>query len=235
LTTQSILPNTLRIRGSKSPRKNSSSTHGARKLTNTKLISAHIGGQLHLSRATFINDTGPALQADRLTVDDHAFFDGFSAKGHGEEGAVLLPGTHVGGQLHFRGTRIENDAGSALTADRLTVNDHAIFDSLDVKSTGEPGAVRLYGAHIVGHLYFRGGTITNYIGPAVAADGLTVDGDVNFHNKVTDKGYFVNPVTAIGSGNQGAVRMIGAHIGGRLLLGHASFNNDTGPRSTPTV
>ena len=31
LTTQSILPNTLRIRGSKSPRKNSSSTHGARK------------------------------------------------------------------------------------------------------------------------------------------------------------------------------------------------------------
>lgn len=35
LTTQSILPNTLRIRGSKSPRKNSSSTHGARKLTNT--------------------------------------------------------------------------------------------------------------------------------------------------------------------------------------------------------
>ena len=35
LTTQSILPNTLRIRGSKRPRKNSSSTTGARKLTNT--------------------------------------------------------------------------------------------------------------------------------------------------------------------------------------------------------
>ncbi|WP_146955914.1 hypothetical protein [Glutamicibacter soli] len=65
--------------------------HGAVRLLGTK-----IGGQLSLSDAILTNETGPALLADRLSVDGDLFLDGnFCACGSGEYGAVRLKGAKV--------------------------------------------------------------------------------------------------------------------------------------------
>jgi hypothetical protein len=80
----------------------------------------------------------------------------------------------------------------------------------------------MIGAHIGSQLRFSSGTITNKSGPAVVADGLTVDDSVYFHNRVT----------ATGTGELGAVRLFGARIGGQLLLGDATLANDGGPALT---
>ena len=64
------------------------------------LLGAHIGGQLGCTGATLRNDSGPALTADGLQVDQDMYLrGGFTATGAGEDGAVSLPGAHIGGQL----------------------------------------------------------------------------------------------------------------------------------------
>lgn len=64
----------------------------------------------------------PALDGDGLRVQgDVLLGDGFTATGHGEEGAVRLLGAHISGQLNLNGARLANDAGPALVADGLHV------------------------------------------------------------------------------------------------------------------
>jgi hypothetical protein len=183
-----------------------------------RLLGAHIGGQLHLRDATLSSDAGTALYAERLTVDDHAFFDGFSATGHGEEPAVRLLGAHIGGQLHFRDATLSNDAGTALYAERLTVEDHTFLQRFTAVGHGGDGAVRLISAHIGGQLILRDAKLTNDAGPALQADDLTADIVLTF-----DK------VTAVGHGENGGVRLISAHIARQLLLRDSNFTNDAGP------
>jgi len=57
-----------------------------------RLLGAHIKGQLNLNGARLTNETGPALIGDGLHVDGDVFGGGFIATGHGELGAVRLPG-----------------------------------------------------------------------------------------------------------------------------------------------
>jgi hypothetical protein len=50
------------------------------------------------------NDSGPALAADGLQVDQGiSLGDGFTVTGAGSFGAVRLVGAHIGGQLHCEG------------------------------------------------------------------------------------------------------------------------------------
>ena len=71
---------------------------------------------------------------------------------------------------------------------------------------GEHGAVRLLGAHIGGQLDCDGASLRNDSGPALIADGLQVG-----------QGMFLRGgFTATGAGDDGAVRLVGAHIGGQL-------------------
>jgi len=74
------------------------------------------------------------------------------------------------------------------------------------------GAVRLPGAQITGALGLRGATLTNETGPALTADGVSVDGDL-----LLDGGF-----TATGHGENGAVRLPGAQITGGLRVAEAT-------------
>ena len=56
------------------------------------LAGASVTGQLSLRGTTLVNESGPALLADLVTIGDGARLDqDFSAEGEGEAGAVRLP------------------------------------------------------------------------------------------------------------------------------------------------
>ena len=95
-----------------------------------------------------------------------------------------------------------------LTADQLETRGNLVLDR--ISATGE---VRLLGAHIGGQLSFNGASLTNPDGPALNADGLTVDQGV-----FCREGFIAD----------GEVRLIGAHIGGTLEFDGARLTNPNG-------
>ncbi len=114
---------------------------------------------------------------------------GFTATGGGDDGAVRLSGAHIGGSLDCDGASLRNDSGPALYADRLQV-DQAMFlrDGFTATGSGELGAVRLIGAHIGGHLDCTGADLRNDSGPALVAYGLQVGQDMYLSGGFTATG-----------------------------------------------
>jgi hypothetical protein len=182
-----------------------------------RLLGAHLG-QLECDGATMHSDAGPALHADGLRVDRNVFLrDRFEAVGAGEDGAVRLSYAHLGGQLDCTGATMRNNSGPALMADGLQVDqDVSLSQNFEAVGFGVDGAVRLVGAHC-GQLDCQLGMIHNDTGPALVADGLRVDQLVHLHL-----------FEAIGAGEDGAVRLSGAHLGA-LDCTSATMRNDSGP------
>jgi adhesin HecA-like repeat protein len=170
------------------------------------LIGAHIGGQLTLAGAKLTNDSGPALNADGLRVDQSMLCDeGFAATGE-----VRLRAAHIGGAMAFTGARLTNECRRALSADGLRV-DQSMFCHEGFAATG---MITLIGAHIGGQLTLAGANLTNDSGPALIAERLRVDRDMFCHE---------------GFAATGEVSLIGAHVIGQLTLAGASLTNDSGP------
>jgi hypothetical protein len=184
------------------------------------LIGAHIGGQLYYTGAELRTDSGPALDAERLKVDQAMFLHGFTATGSGERGAVRLTGAHIGGQLDCSGAKLRNDSGPALVADGLQVGQGVLLGGgFTARGLGEEGAVDLNFAHIGGNLDCAGATLCNGSGTGLRAYRLQVDGDISL-----TRGFI-----AAANGDRGAVRLTGAHIGGNLDCAGATLFNDGGP------
>jgi hypothetical protein len=170
-----------------------------------RLRGAHVGGQLILDGASLANPSGPALQADWLTVDHGMYCTaGFTAKGE-----IRLPGAHIGGQLAFDGACLTHPTGRALTADRLTV-DQDVFLGNGFVAEGE---VRLAGARIRGQLVFDGADLTNIYGLVLTAEGIVVEQGMFCRNGFTARG---------------EVRLRGADIGGLLAFDDAYLANPSG-------
>lgn len=183
-----------------------------------RLLGARIGGDLNLDHAEITNDTGPALGADDLRTDRNMVMADVAVIGTGELGAVRLLGAHIGGQLNIRHAEITNHSGSALHAEGLhTENSASLFNATMIGTAGQ-GAVRLSGAHIGRYLDLDHAEITNDTGPALKADDLRTDIDM-----------FMRAATMIGTGELGAVRLSGAHIGGQLRLDGIRVDNESGP------
>ena len=189
------------------------------------LRGAHIGGHLDCTGANLSNDSGPALVADSLQVDQDVFLrDGFTATGSGSGsglGAVNLPGAHIGGHLDCTGATLRNDSGPALDAYSLQVGlGMHLFGGFTATASSGLGAVNLTGAHIGARLLCDGASLYNDSGPALAAyGGLQVSQGV----------FLRRGFTATGAGKSGTVRLIGAHIGGELDCTGADLRNDSGP------
>ncbi|MCU1610673.1 MAG: hypothetical protein JWM45_2589 [Pseudonocardiales bacterium] len=183
-----------------------------------RLLGAHIKGQLNLNGARLTNETGPALIGDGLHVDGDVFGGGFIATGHGELGAVRLPGAHIIGQLNFNGAELANQAGPALIGDGLRVDGGLVLaEGFTASGHYERGAVRLPGAHIRGQLNLACATLVNPAGAALIGDHLEVDG-----------GVYLDGFTATGYGEDGVVRLPDAHITGQLNLDRAELTNPAG-------
>jgi hypothetical protein len=182
------------------------------------LVGGHLG-RLECDGATMRNDAGPALVADRLQVDQGVFLrGGFEAVGAGERGAVQLIGAHLGG-LECDGATMRNDAGPALVADGLQV-DQGVFLSggFEAVGAGKRGAVQLIGAHL-GRLECNGATMRNDAGPALVADGLQVDQDV----------FLSGGFEAVGAGYDVTLDLSAARIGGVLVFAPARLEHTAAP------
>ncbi len=175
------------------------------------LRGAHIGGDLLLAGATLTGHDGVALRGGGLRVEQSMRSDdGFTAMGE-----VNLLSARIGGNLSFVGAALSNPKGSALLAARISVGGamfcgHAIDNPGGFSAKGE---VRLVGARVGGFISFRGATLANPGGIALAADGLTVEQSISF----TD-----------GFAATGEVRLLGARLGGDLIFTGATLSNPGG-------
>ena len=88
----------------------------------------------------------------------------------------------------------------------------------DIRGGGPAGAINLVGARVGGRLALPGAQVWNESGPAVVADNL----------RVTDTANFSSGFVARGSGERGAVRLVGARIGASLSFGGSEVHNPDG-------
>jgi hypothetical protein len=110
-------------------------------------------------------------------------------------------------------------SGPVLAGDGLRVDSGVFLNGFRVTGHGEVGAVRLCGARITGQLPLRGAQLTDEAGIALAGDGLQVEGSL-----FLDEGFH-----ATGCGENGAVRLVWAHITGGFSLAGAQLTNQAGP------
>jgi hypothetical protein len=128
--------------------------------------------------------------------------------------AVILTNANVGGRLDLSGSRLSSFGGRALQAPGLRTGGGAFLNQGFVASgADENGAVAFIGATIGGALTMRGAQISCTSGPALVADYLTVHGSVFLDNDEEND----VPFRASGRRETGIVRLIGAHITGRLV------------------
>ncbi|MEV6644275.1 hypothetical protein [Amycolatopsis sp. NPDC051371] len=177
-----------------------------------RLLGARVGGQLDLGDGTLVNDSGPAVGADRLRAG------GLYATGVTVTGAISLLGARVDGQVNFGGAVLANPRGRALSADSIQVEGSFFGEGMKVRGSGEYGALCLLGAHVGGNCYLEGAELTNDSGAALSGDRLRVDGNVHLQG-----------VIAAGAGEPGTIRLLSAHIAGELYFEGARIANDAGP------
>jgi hypothetical protein len=143
-----------------------------------RLTGARIGGNLEYDRAELRNDSGPALDADRLQVDHVVLLQGMFA-GEGDDGTVRLTGARIGGQLDCGAAELRNDSGPALVADGLQVGqDLWLTDGFTAAGGGESAAVILTGARVGGALLFDPARLEHKADShrRLKVDGLTYTG-----------------------------------------------------------
>ena len=92
-----------------------------------RLLSVHIGGPADLSRAEIINDSGPALYADRLRTDSTLFLNHAILRGAGERDALRLSGARIGGQADMTKTQVLHHGGRLMVLNEMTVEDELVF------------------------------------------------------------------------------------------------------------
>jgi hypothetical protein len=120
-----------------------------------RLVVAHIGGNVDCSGAHLRNESGPALNADSLQVDQSMHLTGgFTASGSGGLGAVNLVGARIGGYFVCTG-KLHNESGAALMAQRLQVDQNMhLRESFVAIGADEQMAVDLKGARVGGAFVF---------------------------------------------------------------------------------
>ena len=171
----------------------------------------HIGDHFECDGAQLRSESGPALNADSLHVDQDMYMRGrFTATGAGKAGAVRLSGARIGGSLECDEAQLRNDSGPALYADRLQV-DQSMFlrDGFTAIGNGGNGTLYLVGAQISGHLDCTKAELRNDSGPALYAYSLQVGQGM----------YLGGGFTATGGGEEGAaVNLTDARVGGKFVF-----------------
>jgi hypothetical protein len=171
-----------------------------------RLTGARIGGRFGLRDATLRNPDGPVVSAVDLHTVHGVFLEGrFRAEGAGRRGTIYLRGAHLGGEFNCRGAQVTNTSGPAVLADGITV-DRVVFlnDGFRAQGQGWGGAVRMMSARVAGRVNCRGAHLSNPSGPALAADGIQIAGDL----------LLGNGFTATGDGDRGTIRLREASVAG---------------------
>lgn len=126
-----------------------------------RLPGAKIGGQLSFTGARVVNGAGPAIVADSIMVVGDVYFrKPFFASARSKEGAILISGAKVDGQLSFEGSRVSNDHGPIVVAPYLhTGRDLYIDINVNYFTRYPVGAFDFRHADVEGKLSVSDGTI----------------------------------------------------------------------------
>jgi hypothetical protein len=132
-----------------------------------RMHNTQVGASIGLGAARLSNPGGVALSAGGLDVAGGVFCtDGFTA-----DGEVRLIGARLGANLTLAGAVLRNPGQVALNLDRATVGD---CDAAAISCTGQ---LRCTSARITSGLNLADARLDSGSGlPALAADGLAVDG-----------------------------------------------------------
>ncbi len=164
----------------------------------------------------------PAITATRARIDT-LVIRACELDGRRPDGLIQLAGAQVASELRLDGTRLVNRSGPALSAPGLSVGGGGtcvgvFMDGLDAAGhAASAAAVQLSGARVSGSLTLRGARLANRAGPALAADGLSVQGDLLLARDAESGRDF----WASGGGWQGTVLLRGGTISGQLSLERA--------------
>ena len=167
---------------------------------------------LELSDCTLAGIAADRAQLSVLRIDDGEI------TGTCPDGTVRLAGADVSSRLVLT-ARVTNGSGPALAAAGLKVGDTtaggACLDGLIATGNHKSAAaVCLSGATINGGLSLRGAYLGNSEGPALAAEGITVQGDL----LMSGAGRLF---AAEGTGGHGTIRLHRASVSGQLSLERA--------------
>ncbi|WP_433032749.1 hypothetical protein [Plantactinospora sp. CA-290183] len=117
-----------------------------------RLAGAHLG-QFDAIGTIIRNESGPALMANGLRVDEVVYFDGLNATGAGEDGAVNITNARLGG-LDCSQASLRNDSGVALAAHGAQIDQDVILSDFAAAGSGNKASVDLSGMRIAGGLAF---------------------------------------------------------------------------------
>ncbi|HEX6343480.1 hypothetical protein [Umezawaea sp.] len=173
---------------------------------------------------TVRNDSGPALFAESVVVDGQVLLrDGFTARGSGETGAVVLRHARIGGGLEFSRATVRNGSGPALGAGHLRLGGALALDvDVDFVGAGGQGTVALTSARIDGEVVFDIVELTNGSGPAVRMSQARLGRSLTF----------TNCFWAVGAGSDATVDLSDVTVGGafRVTPRHIGNSGAPGPR-----
>lgn len=167
-----------------------------------------------LTGCTLTSESGPVLNADGLLTRGAMTLTG-EYTGAGELGVIRLLEAHISGQLLCSAIITHTGGnGPAVGAECLAADHDVTFEGI-YQGSGPAATVRLAAAHIGGQLNYLADT-TNPAGLALHADEMVTGNGVNLVG------------TYEGSGAEGTVRLLEAHIGGQFSC-DATITNATGP------
>jgi hypothetical protein len=147
-----------------------------------------------------------------LDLDDVAAVSGLSLR------RCAFPDGISCKRAHLRDLYLNGSLLTHLHADDLHADGNVFLRDATITGNSEDGAIRLYSAHIAGHLDLGRATITNATGPALHAEGIQTDGNLHMEG-----------ANVTGASGRGAIRLHNAHIGGQAALGVTKVNNSSGP------
>lgn len=188
--------------------------HSAVNLRNT-----HIADDLIMTEAIVSSEGTGGVLADNLTVGGSARLQNMQVDASGETAdALRLNNARVSGQIELISSRLDSRDGAALDAQGLVAGLGLNLAQLSARGAGAQGAVTLVSAQIGKQLLAPFAQLENASGPALTADGIRVDGDLNLYPAMH----------ADSDSPLGCLRLNGAHVAGQASLTGATLSNKSG-------
>ncbi|SMD23438.1 hypothetical protein SAMN05660733_07285 [Lentzea albidocapillata] len=187
------------------------------------LIACVLMGEIHAEYATLRHvvlrgSHLNALHADGLCVEGDLVLEDVKIVSENENGSIRLLLAEIKGQMDCDSLVVSNTSGPALLADRIRVGSDLFLRSVSLASSSESGSLQVTGAKIGGDLALDKAKISNEAGPAVVGDSIKVGGSIHF-----------NQTQVLGTGPEGAVRLLNAQIEGQAGFKGGAVINGSGP------
>ena len=181
------------------------------------LVGSRVASSVALDGSSVSGDDKLALNADGIKVGG----DMFLRREFASNGAVLMRGARIAGQLDCSSSLFNSTSIDALALDRARIGGSVVLSRIPGHSDRfhATGEVRLSGARISGDFDCAGGLFENQDRVALAADAADIGGSVWLTGRTDGSDAF----HAVGE-----VRLSGATIAGQLVCDGGRFENDGG-------